>query len=374
MSLDARLIDRLWNSEYGDRLDFKVTSPNNKVGVSNVRTLNNELVEIEVSPYLTEGLYLLTETSRSNPERYEIFNFTHILQPNIALNSLKALLERGKPKTVHRSLKIDNERLTRQQRKLIEDLFNHPVFDEKWNVMISANRSEVESDFTITRQDLNRVFSPTTIGDESDVEETPVYPDVHLILVAGERGVVAYNLSELYENRIIEVDEILDLLEALVETRRLVNKNVRRNHERSFDTQKRNLDVVQMKERNLKEHLMHTLVRHNPNILVEGEGSDYINYRIEVETIRLPFLVEDLESLYRAVLPGVAGCTGLSVSRSEAIRQLLDAVAVETQIKPLTEQEVQALTNYRFESLQRRNVQYELFKVSVNKGRKYHGA
>lgn len=375
MSLDAPLIDYLWNSEYGDRLDFKVPSPHNKSGVCNVRTLNNELVEIEINPHLTDGLYLLTESARSNPDKLEIYNFIHIQQPSIALNSLKALLERGKPKTVHRSIKIDNSTLTRQQRKLLEDLFHHPVFEDNWNVMLSANRSEVETDFTITRQDLNRVFSPTNIGSEES-EEVPTYPDVHLVVTAGERGVVTYNLSELYESRIIEVDGILDLLEELVETRRQDVKNVRRNHERSFDNRKLDQDRARVKERHLKEHLMNTLVQHNPNIIVEGEGSDYINYRIEVDVVRLPFVVEDLESLYRAVLPGVVGCTGLSASKKEAIRQLYEAVELETQIKPLTEQEVQQLRVQRFHSQthQRHTVEYAEFNISVNKGRKYHDA
>lgn len=363
MSLDSALIDRLWNSEYGDRLDFKVA------GISNVRTLNNELIEVEVNQYLKDGLYVLTESARSNPEKLEVYNFTHIRQPSLALNALKTLMEQGKPKTVHRSLKIDPESLTRQQRKLIEELFRHPVFEDKWVVNLNATRTEVESDFTITRQDLNRVFSPVSIGEEQS-DEVPTYPDIHLLLVSGERGVVAYNLSELYENRIIEVDEVLDLLAALVEFKLNDVKNVRRNHERSFDRAAHEKDRARMKERHRKEHLMETLVRHNPNITVEGEGSDYINYRIVIDVVELPFVVEDLESLYRTVLPGVAGCTGLSALKRDAIQQLREAVKLETQLKPLTEQEVQQLKNHRFPSSQ--VVERARFEVSVNKGRKYH--
>ncbi len=371
MSLQSKLIDRLWGTEYGDFLDLPHPgSPN----PTNIRSGSDGPYEIRVNQYLTEGLYHLEGPIPQQTTRgLDMCQFNPVQNLGIVQHKLKTLTEVGKPLTTYRTIKVDANQLTDHQRTLLEDLFRHPVFNEGWNVNISASRTQTENDYRLNVVDFNKCFVLTKPSEDDYKEDEEPAKDVYLVLLNGERGYVSFNLSLLIQNRIIEIDEVMELMNAVLHHQAVKVRLVERAY--SYAThQATSTDVenarAKMKHDNLVEHLAKTLVKHNPNTQIRGHGEDYINYHVSEETGEFPYVVEYHAPLWRLSVPGLTeAVVGNSMNKNEALRMITDGFTLETKINPLSEDDIYRLQNqYYIRGMD--NVEWGRFTYSVKRDKR----
>ena len=193
MNLD----DKLWNSEYADHL----------VLGSNIRTHNEEIVDIKVNAYLNEGFAHLnySSTKKGQPE----YSFSGLQSRVVILDKLRAFRDNDHTKTEMRSVRVDTAKLSDLDKETLENIFRHPVFLEGYTVALSASKA-VQVEKPVTREDFNDLFY------SSNCPKLDEKGDVYLILRAVKGDEIkfqSFNLTELYINRYVELNDIIDLLE-----------------------------------------------------------------------------------------------------------------------------------------------------------------
>lgn len=379
MALHASIIDKLWNSEYGDRLDL--SDPRNQ-NPTNVRTIDGEVVEIQINQHITEGLYRLEEyipSVKPPANALPTYRFISPIHLGFVLQRLSTFIERGKTKSTLRSIKVDPEKLTRKQKQVIEEIFNQQVFDGSWVVSLNASRSEVEH-VTVDIKDFDKCFSPMAEKDLLDdkdewSDEEKTLTNVYLLLNSNNHGFVAFNLSELYAAHVIELEDVRELVDNIIEDRLAQNDYSRYNYSRAVASvarieraQVKDEAASKMRHTNLVNHVATVLSEHNPKFRVTGHGEDYINYHVVEETGEFPYLAQYIQPLWRLTVPGLTGVVGNSMDKDEAFRMLESGFYLESKIKPLSEDDIHRLRHYRFPK--EGNVEHGRFTYAVKRDKR----
>lgn len=383
MQLQATIIDKLWNSEYGDHLEYPGPNPQQP---SNVRTIDGQVAEIEINKQLHDGLYRLEKVS--NPlgrvsNRLDTYRFVAPFHLGFVLYRLSSLIEEGKTKTTVRSVRVDPSKLSAKQKALLEEIFKEQVFNGTWNVSLNATKTEkqyVKIDIT----DFDKCFSPFIERDLVDnkekedwTTEEDIDTNIYLVISNGEDSKVAYNLSELYSLNVIELEDVRELVDCIIAERLSVadfngykySRNVAadaREGQREATKQANH----RMRQTNLVNHVASVLSEHNPKFKVTGHGEDYINYHVSEETGEFPYVVEYHAPLWRLSIPGLTeAVVGNSMNKDEALRMITDGFTLETKINPLSEDDIHRLQNqYYIRGMD--NVEWGRFTYSVKRDKR----